>query len=295
VTEPVEPPTDADPDSEAERQRHAELVSMVAFSVSVAGSLLLAIVYWRGGQPQLEGLGLLAALGGLGTALVIWGRHLLDEGTFLQDRHPLSSTDEERQEFETSLERDEMVTRRRALRGFLLASLGMLGAALVFPLRSLGPSPGQSLDASPWHKGVRLVDEQNRPILARDVPLNGLVTAFPNGQPDSAQGQIALVRVRPSSIRSSKSRAGWSPGGMLAYSKVCTHAGCPVSLYLADSHELLCPCHQSAFDALEEARPVQGPAARALPQLPLAVDQQGYVTAAGDFSAPVGPAWWGRS
>ena len=171
----------------------------------------------------------------------------------------------------------------------------MLGAALVFPLRSLGPSPGQSLDASPWHKGVGLVDEQNRPILAQDVPLNGLVTAFPSGQPDSAQGQIALVRVRSSSIRSPDGRSDWSPGGLLAYSKVCTHAGCPVSLYLADSHELLCPCHQSAFDALDGARPVQGPAARPLPQLPLAVDEHGYVIADGDFSAPVGPAWWGRS
>ncbi len=267
---------------------------MLAFVVSVAGSLTLIVVYARGGQPQVEGLGLFAALGGLGVALVVWGRHLLDTGVTAEPRHQLGTSDADREAFEQSLERDEVVGRRRMLWGMLAGAIGAFGVALVFPLRSLGPSPGQTLSASPWRRGLRLVDESGRPVRPDEVPLNGLVTVFPQGQPDSAQGQVALVRVNPRTVRPRPKRRDWSPGGLLAYSKVCTHAGCPVSLYLADSHELLCPCHQSSFDVLDGARPVQGPAARPLPQLPLTIDADGYLTAAGDLSAPIGPAWWDR-
>jgi ubiquinol-cytochrome c reductase iron-sulfur subunit len=89
-------------------------------------------------------------------------------------------------------------------------------------------------------------------------------------------------------------RAHWAPDGLVAYSKVCTHAGCPVGLYEAEPNQLLCPCHQSAFDVLRGAKPVLGPAARALPQLPLRIDAAGLVVAEGDFSSPVGPSWWNR-
>ena len=121
-----------------------------------------------------------------------------------------------------------------------------------------------------------------------------MLTAFPEGDPGSAQGQVAVLRVDPASIHAVRGRQSWSPDGLLVYSKVCTHAGCPVSLYLADSHQLLCPCHQSSFDALRGARPVQGPAARPLPQLPVTVDADGTLLATGDLSAPIGPAWWSR-
>ncbi len=267
---------------------------MVAFVVSLAGSITLIVAYARGGQPQVEGIGLFAALGGLGTALVIWGRHLLDTGPDAESRHPLGTTAADREAFEQSLERDQLVGRRRALWGLLAAAGSAFGVALLFPLRSLGPSPGQTLSASPWRRGLRLVDAQDRPVRVSEVPINGLVTVFPQGHPDSAQGQVALVRVAPGSNRARPGRRDWSPEGLLAYSKVCTHAGCPVSLYLANSHELLCPCHQSSFDVLDGARPVQGPAARPLPQLPLTIDAEGYLAAAGDLSAPIGPAWWNR-
>jgi ubiquinol-cytochrome c reductase iron-sulfur subunit len=104
--------------------------------------------------------------------------------------------------------------------------------------------------------------------------------------------QALLIRVDPALLRLPAGRSGWAPRGYIAFSKFCTHAGCPVGLYRASTHKLLCPCHQSTFDVLEGARPVFGPTTRALPQLPLDVDAEGYLRAKGDFSAPVGPGFW---
>jgi ubiquinol-cytochrome c reductase iron-sulfur subunit len=126
------------------------------------------------------------------------------------------------------------------------------------------------------------------------VPLDGLVTVFPEGHHDSADGQAVLVRVRREQLHPAPGRETWSPDGLIVYSKVCTHAGCPVGLYQSADHTLLCPCHQSAFDVLDRARPVFGPAAVALPQLPIRLDGDGYLRAQGDFSDPVGPAFWSR-
>ena len=128
-----------------------------------------------------------------------------------------------------------------------------------------------------------------------DVPLDGLVTVFPEGSPDSGDGQAVLMQVDPGLIQPRPGREDWSPSGFIAYSKVCTHAGCPVGLYQAEAHELLCPCHQSTFDVLNGAKPLFGPAAGALPQLPLTIDSDGILRATGDFSSPVGPVFWHRS
>ena len=129
---------------------------------------------------------------------------------------------------------------------------------------------------------------------ASEVPEDGLVTIFPQGHAGSADGQVVLMRVHPDSLDLPPGRETWTPEGLIGYSKVCTHAGCPVGLYEAQRHELLCPCHQSAFAVLTGANPVFGPAARALPQLPLAVDDEGFVIAQSDFTEPVGPSYWNR-
>ena len=83
-------------------------------------------------------------------------------------------------------------------------------------------------------------------------------------------------------------------GDVVAYSKVCPHAGCPVGLYEPDTHRLYCPCHQSVFDVLDAAEPKSGPATRPLPQLPLAVDADGYLVARSDYTEPIGPGFWNR-
>lgn len=274
--------------------RPAERVAAGGFAVCVVAALALAVVYRRGGHPQVEGALLALALGGLGFGLVTWARRVLPHEEELEDRETLPTTDEERRQFHDTFERDEVIARRPLLLRMLAAAVGALGVAALFPIRSLGPHPGETLERTPWKKGRRLVNGEGHPVRAADLAVDGVVTVFPEGEVGSSDGQAVLVRVRRGLIKPVPGREGWAPQGLIAYSKVCTHAGCPVGLYQADIHQLLCPCHQSSFDVLRGARPAFGPAARALPQLPLRIDPEGFLVAEGDFSEPVGPAWWDR-
>ena len=281
-------PTGAQPSGRGQR------LASVAFLLSAAAAVGLAIVYARGGNVQFEGALLLICFGGLGAGLVIVAHRLLPTEQYAEEREVLPTTADERQAFERDFERGERVTRRRLLTGSLLTAAGAIAAAAVFPIRSLGPSPGKSLQRTPWRRGSRLVTADGVAVVADEVPLGGLVTAFPDNAVGSADGQVVLVRVRPELVEPLPGRENWSPAGFLAYSKVCTHAGCPVGLYQALTHQLLCPCHQSAFDVLDGARPVLGPAARALPQLPIRIDDSGVLVARSDFHEPIGPAYWNR-
>ncbi len=270
-------------------------LAFASFALAMLCLLALAIVYAAGGEPQAEGALLGVGLLALGAGLVVWAHWLMPRGPFAQERHPLGSDERQLEAFEETLEHPEGMSRRKLLVGGLLGALGALGVALLFPIRSLGPNPGSSLRRTPWRRGVRAITGDGRPVLASDVPLDGLVTVFPDGHPDSADGQVVLLRVRPDRLRLSAAHADWAPEGLVAYSKVCTHAGCPVGLFEPRTAQLLCPCHQSAFDALDGAEPVFGPAARALPQLPIAIDAEGYVIAQSDFHEPIGPSFWNRS
>jgi ubiquinol-cytochrome c reductase iron-sulfur subunit len=261
------------------------------FLASTAAAIALSVVYWRGGQPQLEGTLLAVALGSLGSGLVLWAHHLLPSDLRTEHREPLATSPEEQAEFAEDLDRGG-VERRRFLIGALTAALAAIGVALAFPIRSLGPRPGHALEHTPWRAGVRAVTSDGKVVRASDVPVDGLVTIFPEGSPDSADGQAVLMRVDPTLLSGPRGGADWAPQGLIAFSKVCTHAGCPVGLYEASIHQLLCPCHQSAFAVLDGARPTSGPADRALPQLPLKIDSDGVLVARGDFSEPVGPRTW---
>jgi ubiquinol-cytochrome c reductase iron-sulfur subunit len=272
----------------------AEGAVIACFLVSAACALALAVVYILGGQPQAEGALLGASLLGLGTGLVLWAHFFLPHGPYVQERETLPSAPAEREAFEEALDRRGVMTRRRVILASLGTALGALAVAFVFPVRSLGPNPGNALETTPWRRNRRAVTSDGSAVLAADVPLDGLVTVFPEGHVDSADGQVVLLRVRPERIHALAGRESWSPEGLIAYSKVCTHAGCPVGLFETTTGQLLCPCHQSAFDALHGADPVVGPAARALPQLPLAVDADGFVIAQSDFHEPVGPSYWSR-
>jgi ubiquinol-cytochrome c reductase iron-sulfur subunit len=283
------------PEEVRRAERRAELRAASLFLLAAASAVALAIVYWVGGQPQLEGLFLGLALTGVACGFVIWGNELLPKGPFVDQRHSLPSEAEDLEATEDDFEAGGAITRRKLLVRSLGLAAGGLGVAALFPIRSLGPRPGRALDVTPWREGLRLVTSDGRPVRAVDVPLEGLVTVFPEGSPDSADGQAVLVRVAEGLIQPKAGREDWSPNGLVAYSKICTHAGCPVGLYQATSHQLLCPCHQSTFDVLHHARPQIGPAAAPLPQLPLAIDADGYLMARGDFSEPVGPSYWRRT
>ncbi len=279
--------------SPEERQdRRAERQVTGLFLLSSAGAIALAIVYLRGGQPQLEGLFLSIALGGIACGLVIWGNRLLPQGPFVDNRHDLASPAKEVKAAADDLEQGGTLTRRKMMVRSLGLAVGGLGLAALFPIRSLGPRPGRDLLQTPWHDGVRLITDDGRPVRAEDVPREGLVTVFPEGEPGSADGQAVLIRLAPGLLVPKPGREDWTPQDIVAYSKICTHAGCPVGLYEANRHTLLCPCHQSTFDVLRHAKPQIGPAAAPLPQLPLRIDTEGFLVARGDFSEPVGPLFW---
>lgn len=172
-----------------------------------------------------------------------------------------------------------------------LAALGAFGVLGLVPLISLARQPGRRVITG-WRAGVRLVDENNRPV-ARDRLLEGGVeTVFPQGGLGLSEGSAVLIRVDAELLRVAGETG--AADGYVAFSKICTHAGCPVALYRQASHELYCPCHQSRFDVLQGARNISGPAPRPLPQLALDVDPEGYLIARGDFDAPVGPDDWDR-
>ncbi|HEX2550526.1 MAG TPA: Rieske (2Fe-2S) protein, partial [Nocardioidaceae bacterium] len=174
----------------------------------------------------------------------------------------------------------------------LLAAFAGLGAALAIPALSLGPAPGQEQFQTAWRRGLRLVRLDGTPVRADDLSVDSLLTVFPEGATGSADSQTLLIRVPAELLRLDPERAAWAPNGYVAYSKLCTHAGCPVGLFRATERRLICPCHQSTFDVLTGATPVFGPAGRPLPQLPIRLQPDGTFIADGDFPEAVGPSFW---
>ena len=274
----------------------AERAIGMGFSVAIVAALGLAVLYALGGQPQLEGVLLGLALGGIGFGIIAWGKYLMPNGPYVQQREPLASSRDDRVGFEESFERGSgPIGRRRFLSRLLGGAIAALGVALIFPIRSLGPNPGSSLQRTAWRPGLRVVRSDGTPIKVDDVGVGGVETVFPEGAIGDASSQVLLIRADDKPVVTRRGREEWSPAGYVAFSKVCTHAGCPVGLYQQRTNQLLCPCHQSLFDVGTGARPVFGPAPRSLPQLPLAVDVDGYLYAQQDFPEPVGPAFWERS
>lgn len=257
----------------------------VAFLSSALASVGLTVVYAFGGQPQLEGLLLGVSLGGLALGLGLWAKRLLPSGPFVQERdvsHDDVDDLAERTETEEDFEEGAgALGRRTFLVRALAAAAGALGIAALFPIRSLGRAPGGSLFATAWTPGARLVSTEEVPVLAESVPVGGIVTVFPEGHTDAADSATLLIHL--------------AEGDFAAYSKICTHAGCPVGLYDPVTNQLFCPCHQSVFDVSDDAAPVEGPATRPLPRLPIELDDDGYLVAVSDFVEPVGAGFWDRA
>ncbi len=274
-------------------QRRATGRAAVAFLLSLAGSVLFAIVYAYDGGPQLLGVTIALAFGGLGYGMAVWSKGLMPQGPFTEDRDKLKlGLQEEPEAAHDFVEGRQAVGRRRLLGGLLATAAGSLGLAALFPFRSLGPAPDIGIGDTGWAPGLRLIDPDGAPVRADTLPTNGVVTVFPEGRSRRADDQVVLVRVDAASLQLPAERAGWAPGGNLAYSRVCTHAGCPVGLYQPNAHVLLCPCHQATFNVVQGGVTVFGPAPKPLPQLPLSVDEDGFLVASSDFGVPVGPDKW---
>ena len=274
--------------------RRASLIVAIAFGASTLAALALFVVYIAGGQPQLEGALLFVALTGIGAGLMVWATRLMTGiGQITQSRrHAPPPSEEKEAAAEAMAGGVEEMSRRRLLFRLLLGAAGALGLAAIFPIRSLGRAPGASLFRTEWHTGLRLVDVDGNLVTRDTLEVDSFTTVFPEDAVGSGDSQAVLIRVPTGSLDLPPDRLAGAPDGYVAYSKICTHAGCAVGLYLAAVQQLRCPCHQSTFDVLNGARPVYGPAPRALPQLPIEIDPDGTMRALGDFTAPVGPSFW---
>jgi ubiquinol-cytochrome c reductase iron-sulfur subunit len=246
-----------------------------------------ASIYWLGGFLALGFIG-------LGFGLAYWGRNLVGD-RLAADTYPIPREPdaEGRNELTEELRKDvKVITRRRFLAGLLVTAGGLFAASQVVIFGSLGPLPHRRLFQTSWKAGSRLVTFDGKPVTGEALSAGGFIVAFPEGHVDAADSQVVLLRLSSDIFTPMAGRESWSPQGFVAYSRVCTHAGCPVAQYEDEAHVLVCPCHQSTFDVLHGARPIFGPAGRALPQLPLMIDAQGDLRAQSGFQEAVGPGFW---
>jgi ubiquinol-cytochrome c reductase iron-sulfur subunit len=280
----------------------AESLVLALLAATAAAAVGFVALFALDPDTQLLGLTLGVMLAVLAAALVICARSVVPQETKIERRPGLADADAVKQ-----VERDvrdglQGITRRRLLIGAAGAAGAGVAAAVAIPVAALGPGLEGQLRHTPWHAGRALVDDEGAPIVAAAVNEGSFITAFPrHADKDNLGSPVIVVRVDPGSLRLPPQRAAWAPDGLLAYSKICTHAACAISLYrspLSPSTQargpaLVCPCHYSTFDVLNGGGVEFGPAGRPLPQLPLSVDAAGVVRAAGPMSGPVGPSWWG--
>jgi ubiquinol-cytochrome c reductase iron-sulfur subunit len=238
----------------------------------------------------------------IGVGMVIWVRYIMPPVELTEERHPLASPPEDRAAFaETIIEGAEasQITKRPLLRRTLIAATVPVALAPLVLLRDLGPLPGTTLRHTVWRKGMRLlVYGSDRPITPADFDsVGGMITVVPEGfQEDDealAKATAIIIKMQPGLLKA-PTNLNWTVDNIVAYSKICTHVGCPAALYEQTTHRILCPCHQSTFDAARGAQVTFGPAPRPLPQLPITTNAQGYLVAQSDFHEPVGPSFWER-
>jgi ubiquinol-cytochrome c reductase iron-sulfur subunit len=291
--------------------KRAERVVAALFILSVLASIGFIAAYVGlqvgsvGGAARSNlalGLAMAVAFGALAVGAVIWIRFLMPDVDLTEERKPLASSRQQRAEFEETFTEGAEASgfaKRPLLRRTLIAASVALAIPPIVVLRDLGPLPGTSLRHTVWRKGMRLlVYGPNTPLRPADFAIPGqMITVVPDGYQDDldalAKATTIILKFGPGQLKS-PTVMNWTVDGIVAYSKICTHVGCPVALYEQTTHHILCPCHQSTFDATRGAEVIFGPAARPLPQLPLATDAQGFLVAASDYHEPVGPSFWER-
>jgi ubiquinol-cytochrome c reductase iron-sulfur subunit len=280
----------------------AELVVAALLVATAAAAALAVVAYGVGWSTQAFGGALAGAIALLAVALVVAAKTFIPTEELDEEYPPFGQEEESRAVAQIVRESGDGITRKRLLGGAAGLAGTAVGAALIAPAVSLGPVFDTSrLNESPWRRGRLLVDEQARPISADDIDSGTFYTAFPAGaDPKEIGSPIILVRLDPRELKLPAGREGWAPEGIVAYSKICTHAGCAIALYrnplftpTEPQRALVCPCHYSTFDPAAGAKVLFGPAGRPLPQLPLAIRQDRRLVAAGGYSGPPGPSWWG--
>jgi quinol---cytochrome c reductase iron-sulfur subunit len=280
----------------------AELAVAVLLVVAGLAAGAFAVLIVAHPQTQLLGATLGGALACLAAAAVLASKRIVVRETAVEDRR---REDTARPQDDAALTADlrrggEGITRRRALGAAAGVAGAGLAGALVLPVTALGPGLGDAPNETPWRRGRRLVTTDGEPLRADAIEIGSFSSALPEGGDKRELGSpVVVVRVDPRSLKLPRERRTWAPMGILAFSQICTHAGCAVTLFrypvdaqLSKGPALVCPCHYSTFDVRQAAKPVFGPAARALPQLPLALAPDGSLVAAGPLSGSVGPAWW---
>jgi len=285
----------------AKNPQTVERVIAVTFLVGTLFVAAFGASYWVNAKPWILGATMGAGLFLLGVGLVAWGKYLMPRGPFVEERHTLANSDADREALAAAIvERGgSVVKRRKMLAGILGGGMGIFGIVALFPLlRSLGPLPKGTLFHTDWKKGSYVVDQTGRRVNVGDLAIGSIVTVFPEGTENSDRGQAVdqtvLIRISNQNFTTQKGRETWGPMGYVAYSKLCTHLGCPVGLYEQQLQLLVCPCHQSMFNVTNGAIPQFGPAPRPLPQLPLYIDANGNIRAQADYDQPVGPGFWER-
>ena len=311
--------TDIDP----KKEKSANRAVYTLFYLSIVGSLGAVLAYMffpieDGALASIRmhtvfvGLGMTLSLLALGIGAVHWGKALMADHESIDYRHPVASSPEVR---ETAAEVFELADKESGFSRRTLVRNSLLGALIAFPipgitlLRGLAPQdidPVEVLRHTMWEKGTRLARDLGGSnvggaIRAADVTIGSAFHVVPENLASAgdvlnqkAKAIVLLMRLDEKELHPSPGREDWAYNGIVAYSKVCTHVGCPVALYEQHTHHLLCPCHQSQFDVSKEAKVVFGPAKRPLPQLPITVDSEGYLVAQSDFHEPVGPSYWER-
>lgn len=279
---------------------------VVAGLLIFTGLCAVAFTYVYASFPntQLAAALLFFAFGSLAAAMVVWEHELMPRVETIEQRGSLPSAPAQNEAASDEFLQgaDVVVGRRPWLVKILAGAAGALGVAVLFPLRSLAPTFANISDLThtSWRKGSRMVRADGRLVHASDLDVNSVLTVFPEGHVgpqfanDMANDATVLVRVPVDELQLPPDRAAWAPSGLLAFSKVCTHAGCAVGLYRAAARQLFCPCHQSTFDVLRGGDRVFGPAARGLPQLPIGIGNDGTIAALGDYPEPIGPGYWER-
>jgi ubiquinol-cytochrome c reductase iron-sulfur subunit len=280
----------------------SELALVLLLAAGGLGLAAFGVLIAVDADPRLLAGVLGVGLACLAAAAIVAGLRVVPQEVAVEQR-PALGDEAARGDVENDLRRaGEGISRRRLIIGAAGVAGTGLAAAAAIPVTALGPS-SRVLDASPWRAGIALVDEDDKAVTADDLEIGSFVTAFPSGADKRELGSpVVVVRVDPLTLELPPARRGWAPEGLLAYSKICTHAGCAVSLFRHPLYEptsgppaLVCPCHYSTFDVRRAAQVTLGPAGRPLPQLPLRIDAQRRLVAGGPLSGSVGPAWWGAT